>query len=117
MTGAIKHANGMHQRFQCTFELPALIGRVIIMRRDKPLCLAALNSDSMFATVLFLVTLSPTTPQVTPFGLRKSFCGSVMTSAITLGNRHAGIRQLGECSGRHAEHQCDADHAITNRSG
>jgi len=49
------------------------------------LALAAANSESMFSTVLLSVTLLPTTPQVTPFGLRKSFCGSVMSRAVRPG--------------------------------
>ena len=44
--------------------------------------LATLNNASILSTVLFAVTLSPTTPQVTPSGLKKSFCGSVITMAV-----------------------------------
>lgn len=40
----------------------------------------------MFSTVWFAVTLLPTSPQVTPVGLRKSFCGSVTTSAVRDGS-------------------------------
>ena len=36
----------------------------------------------MFSTVLFSVTLSPTKPHITPSGLRKSFCGSVINTAV-----------------------------------
>ena len=44
---------------------------------------AAMKRASMCSTVRFSVTLSPTIPQVTPSGLRKSFCGSVMTNAVS----------------------------------
>src|SRR5260370_29227282 len=43
---------------------------------------AAANNGSRLSTVLCCLTLSPTTPQVTPFGLRKSIWGSVTTSAV-----------------------------------
>ena len=43
---------------------------------------AAANNEPMCSTVSFSVTLSPTTPHVTPSGLRKSFCGSVISSAV-----------------------------------
>ncbi len=45
---------------------------------------------SRFLTVPFLVTLSPTKPQVTPSGLRKSFCGSVITIAVVLSTINPG---------------------------
>jgi hypothetical protein len=48
--------------------------------------LAERKSTSRFSTVPFSVTLLPTTPQVTPSGLRKSFCGSVTTSAVLAGS-------------------------------
>ena len=51
-----------------------------------PFALAVLNRVSMFSTVLLASTLLPTTPQVTPSGLRKSFCGSVTTSAVRPGS-------------------------------
>jgi hypothetical protein len=38
----------------------------------------------MFATVLCSWTLLPTTFHVTPFGLRKTTCGSVTTRAVRL---------------------------------
>lgn len=44
--------------------------------------LAILNNASILSTVLLAVTLSPTTPHVTPSGLKKSFCGSVITMAV-----------------------------------
>src|SRR5260370_4138714 len=40
------------------------------------------NNRPRLSTVLCCLTLSPTTPQVTPFGLRKSIWGSVTTSAV-----------------------------------
>ena len=48
-----------------------------------PFASASWNKVSKFATVLFAVTLSPTAPQVTPWGLKKSFWGSVITMAVT----------------------------------
>jgi hypothetical protein len=52
----------------------------------------AIGSSSLYATeqqflstVLFFWTLSPTNPQATPFGLRKSFWGSVTTRAVSFG--------------------------------
>ena len=44
--------------------------------------LAAFISVSILSTVLFSVTFLPTTPQATPSGLRKSFCGSVTNKAV-----------------------------------
>ena len=43
------------------------------MKTPKPLSFAAWNRRSMFPTVLFSLTLSPTNPQETPFSLRTSF--------------------------------------------
>jgi len=47
-----------------------------------PAALAAANRRPRLSTVLCCVTLSPTAPQTTPFGLRKSICGSITTSAV-----------------------------------
>src|SRR5260370_41413680 len=47
-----------------------------------PLAHDAANNRSRLSTVFCCLTLSPTTPQVTPFGLRKSIWGSVTTSAV-----------------------------------
>src|SRR6266851_3761913 len=52
------------------------------MKTSNPFFFAALRSRSMFSTVLFSLTLLPTNFQVTPFSLRKSFCGSVITTAV-----------------------------------
>ncbi len=51
-----------------------------------PDSLALFRSSSMFSTVLLATTFSPTRPQMTPSGLRKSFYGSVITSAVSLGD-------------------------------
>ena len=40
----------------------------------------------MFSSVLLAITFAPTSPQMTPSGLRKSFYGSVITSAVSLGD-------------------------------
>jgi hypothetical protein len=44
---------------------------------------AALKIRSMFSTVLYSLTRSPTNPQVMPFSLKTSFCGSVSTTAVS----------------------------------
>ena len=49
------------------------------------LLFADLSNWPMCSTVLFSVTDWPTTPYVTPSGLRKSFCGSVITKAVRPG--------------------------------
>jgi hypothetical protein len=66
---SVEHADFVHEFFNAAFE-------------TIPLCFAALNKRSRFSTVLFWVTDSPTTGQVTPFGLRKSICGSITTNAV-----------------------------------
>src|SRR5215472_18274203 len=53
------------------------------MRTSNPLIFAVLKIRSMCSMVLFSLTLSPTSCQVTPFSLRKSFCGSVTTTAVS----------------------------------
>ena len=53
------------------------------MKTPKPWSFAAWKSRSMFATVSFSWTLSPTRPQETPCSLRTSFCGSMTTSAVS----------------------------------
>jgi hypothetical protein len=57
---------------------------------------AVLNNCSMCWTVLFAFTLSPTTPQVAPSGLKKSFWGSVTTSAVVSGSNFTP--GLGSCA-------------------
>jgi hypothetical protein len=49
-----------------------------------PAALAAPNSLSRLPTVPFSSTLSPTSFQAAPRLLRKSFCGSVTTNAVSL---------------------------------
>ena len=44
--------------------------------------IAVSMSAFMFATVLLAITLLPTAPQAAPSGRRKSFCGSVKSSAV-----------------------------------
>jgi hypothetical protein len=39
---------------------------------------------SMFSIVPFSVTLAPTAPQLTPFSLSTSLCGSTNTAAVSL---------------------------------
>ena len=62
------------------------IGRVVVVWRDKYLntaCLGGFHQGfDVLATVPLAWTLAPTRPQVAPSGLRKSFCGSVMTRAV-----------------------------------
>lgn len=52
------------------------------MNTSWPLSLATRSSCSMCSTVPLASTLPPTSSQVTPSGLRTSFCGSVRTSAV-----------------------------------
>src|SRR3954463_5732188 len=54
------------------------------MKTPKPRPFAAWKSRARFSTVRFSLTLSPTSPQETPFSLRTSFCGSMTTNAVSL---------------------------------
>jgi hypothetical protein len=62
-----------------------VIGGVVVVGEMNPklFFFAALKSRSMFSIVLFSLTLSPTNFQVTPFSLRKSFCGSMISTAVS----------------------------------
>src|SRR5215510_12733148 len=53
------------------------------MKTSYPFCLAALKIRSMFSTVLFSLTLSPTAPHARPLSLKTSFCGSIKTTAVS----------------------------------
>src|SRR5215470_6919950 len=52
------------------------------MNTSYPCCFAPRKMRSMFSTVLFSVTLAPTTTQAAPFSLNTSFCGSMKTTAV-----------------------------------
>ena len=54
------------------------------MNTPKSCSFAAWKSRARFSTVLFSLTLAPTSPQETPFSLRTSFCGSMTTSAVSV---------------------------------
>src|SRR6266853_205887 len=54
------------------------------MNTSYPFAFAALKIRSMFSTVRFSVTLAPTAPQLAPFSLSTSFCGSMNTTAVSL---------------------------------
>jgi hypothetical protein len=65
-------------------EPPLLVGGEEVVRRHRDgdaASFAARNSSPMWATVSLSRMLSPNTGHETPSGLRKSTCGSVMTSA------------------------------------
>src|SRR3954468_23501336 len=53
------------------------------MKTPNPPSFADRKSRSRFSTVLFSLTLSPTSPQDTPFSLRTSFWGSMTTRAVS----------------------------------
>src|SRR5215475_12101693 len=53
------------------------------MKTSNPFCFAALKIRSMFSTVLFSVTLSPTNGHARPLSLKTSFCGSIKTTAVS----------------------------------
>src|SRR5712692_6140701 len=53
------------------------------MKTSNPFPFAALKMRSMFSTVLFSVTLSPTAPHARPLSLKTSFCGSMKTTAVS----------------------------------
>jgi len=53
------------------------------MKTSNPFFFAAWKMRSMFSTVLFSLTLSPTAPHAMPFSLKTSFCGSMNTSAVS----------------------------------
>ena len=84
-TWTVKHLDVVHQPFECTLEPPLVIVRVVVVRADEQRHVACpwkrRTTLPMFSTVLFSVTFWPTTDQLTPCGLRKSFCGSVTTTA------------------------------------
>src|SRR4030095_11172174 len=53
------------------------------MKTSNPFSFAGLNICSMFSTVLFSLTLSPTKPHARPLSLKTSFCGSMNTTAVS----------------------------------
>src|SRR5215469_12427831 len=53
------------------------------MNTSNPFCFAALKIRSIFSTVLFSLTLSPTNGHERPFSLNTSFCGSINTTAVS----------------------------------
>src|SRR5438445_3069444 len=53
------------------------------MKTSNPFSFAALKIRSMFSTVLFSLTLSPTAPHARPLSLKTSFCGSMKTTAVS----------------------------------
>src|SRR5438132_2051571 len=53
------------------------------MKTSNPFSFAALKMRSMFSTVLFSLTLSPTAAHARPFSLKTSFCGSMNTTAVS----------------------------------
>src|SRR4029077_6624432 len=53
------------------------------MKTSNPFSFAALKMRSMFSTVLFSLTLSPTAPHARPLSLKTSFCGSMKTTAVS----------------------------------
>src|SRR5215475_7030024 len=53
------------------------------MNTSNPFSFAALKMRSMFSTVLFSVTLSPTNGHARPLSLKTSFCGSINTTAVS----------------------------------
>jgi hypothetical protein len=68
------------------------------MNTPKPDALAAAKMSSRCCTVLFSVTLAPTLSQFFPVGLRTSFCGSMMITAVSVLSKFiCGLLRLGRC--------------------
>src|SRR6266511_189001 len=74
-------------RLQRSVHLPAAIGRIEIMRRDEHLTSVGLGGLEDPLHVLDRAVLGnarSTAPQLAPFSLSTSFCGSMNTTAVSV---------------------------------